>query len=733
MRAASYSRTMYRSAVFSLVLIFLSVLTSTTGAAAVASSSIHPSKVTAPFALDAGLADPRWSQATRVRNFTDAVTRTAPRSPTEAAMYYDDRNIYVAFWCRQDAPITATQTTNNIGFGSDDFVGIGIDPSGNADRAYYFEITPAGTRFQQSIENTRYQPQWDGRAHLGNGEWTAMLVIPLSAMKLASGSAQTWRINFVRGVIRTGEKQTWSFSGQMDTGNGFPALADARYWETAGGIEIPRSATIPRPSVDVYALTSGGAGRSEFVTRGGTAFTQNPRTAGVDMTYPITSTISFVGTLNPDFSNVDADQLTITPQIFQRNLVEYRPFFAQGANYINNSATALGINEPPNILFYSPSIGTFDRGAKVEGTYGKYQSLGLLEARGSDDITGEPFDDMAFGWKHVLPGRTFGYWTNGVIANHGSVHDESVEMGIQARDLRTGWVGALFHEGENTTTPVASYKASSTYGFIDHQNANHEGLIAFKNIGPQFNPIDGFTLIGDIRGLGFSYGMFGAGPPKTNIRDGNIYVYGDRYFDGSGAIHKADAGIDVFGNFKADYYLTFGSHQTEVRSYDGNFYSGYPLYINPKDQRFDVNYAGFGLHQSSPSPVNFQYSWGAFGDYYLTQVTSNGARALNRRMSLSWEYDGTRERFYAGGADGQWLRRLGLSYSFDANTSMSIGLRNISGEGGFASPGTNFSGTLHRIYRNGNEFYASFGTPAATKTINRFLFKYVFRSNSQQR
>lgn len=722
-----------RTAVFSLALVLLGAMTHGSVSAALASSSIHASKTTAPFALDAALADPRWNQATRVRGFTDAATHAEARSATEAALYYDDRNLYVAFWCRQDVPITATQTTNNVGFGSDDFVGVGIDPSGNADRAYYFEITPAGTRFQQSIENTRYQPQWAGRASAGNGQWTAMLVIPLSAMKLSAGTSQTWRINFVRGVIRSGEKQTWSYSGQMDSGNGFPALADARYWATVGGLEIPRTATIPRPSVDVYALASGGVGRSQFVTPSGSAFTQNPRATGVDVTYPVTSTMSFVGTLNPDFSNVDADQLTITPQIFQRNLIEYRPFFAQGANFINNSATAYGINEPPNLVFYSPSIGTFDRGAKLEGTYGKYQSLGLLEARGTNEITGEAFDDMAFGWKHVLPGRTFGYWTNGVIANHGSLHDETMELGIQARDLRTGWVSGLFHEGEHTSTPSDRYDSSSTYGFIDHQNANHEALLGFRNIGPQFNPVDGFTLVGDIKGPGASFNWFGAGPPHTNLKNGNIYVFADRYIDGSGAVHKADAGFDAFGTFKADYYLQLGSHQTEVRTYDGNFYSGFPLYLNPKDQRFDTNYVGFGMHQSSPDPVNFQYSWGAFGDYYLQQVTANGARPLNSRMSLSWEYDGTRERFFSGGSDGQWLRRIGFSYSLDPNTSFSIGLRSISGEGGFASPGTNLSATLHRIYPNGNEFYASFGTPSATKTVNRFLLKYVFRSNAQQR
>jgi len=168
-----------------------------------------------------------------------------------------------------------------------------------------------------------------------------------------------------------------------------------------------------------------------------------------------------------------------------------------------------------------------------------------------------------------------------------------------------------------------------------------------------------------------------------------------------------------------------------VRGYDGDLFSGYPLYRNPRDLRFDISYLGLGLHPTSPSPVNAQYSWGPFGDYYLQQVTSNGARPLWRNTTLTWEYDGTRERFFAGGADGQWLRRVGLSYSLGADSSISFALRSISGNGGFAPPGVNLSGTFHRIYPSGNEFYASFGTPAATKTVNRFLVKYVFKSTGK--
>ena len=100
----------------------------------------------------------------------------------------------------------------------------------------------------------------------------------------------------------------------------------------------------------------------------------NVRSFGGDVSYPITPTIRFVGTLNPDFSNVEIDQQTIVPQEFQRQLIEYRPFFAQGAAFINASSgprTPTGpTSTATNLVFYSPSVGPFDSGAKMEGTFG---------------------------------------------------------------------------------------------------------------------------------------------------------------------------------------------------------------------------------------------------------------------------------------------------------------------------------------------------------------------------
>jgi hypothetical protein len=660
-----------------------------------------------------------WGSATHISQFTDVASRSPARSRTEAAVYYDDTNVYITFWCSQDAPLTATQTTHNVGFGSDDFVGIGIDPSGNGERAYYFEVTPLGTRYAQASETTRYLPRWNARVAKTERGWSAMLIVPFAAMKLSAAHRQTWRINAVRGVIATGEKLSSSYNVQMDVGAGFPDLADARYWKPSTPLEISTTASRGKPTVDVYGIGVVGTDRRRFIAPDTSTFTRTPRIAGIDFAAPLTGTLSLVGTLSPDFSNVDADQVTIVPQIYQRNLTEYRPFFAQGANYINNAATALAVNEPANVTFYSPSIGAIDQGLKLEGTYGDFQSLGLLEVSGTNTSTGEPFHDMAFGWKHILPKRAFGYWTNGAIASHGALHDSTIELGAQARDLRTGWVGAFFHESEFTTLGADKYESSSTSGFIDHQNDHHEALIGFRAITPRFQPADGFTQLADIRGLTAEYTQF--------FGRSSIDTFADRYVDSTGAAHKSDTGFTITRRLLSDTVLTLGHVQTEARSYDGSIYTGFPAYKNAVTQTFEVSSLEVAFHAASPSPVDLKYSWGPYGNGFLQQVGASGGRTFSRRIGASWEYDTAHQRS-GSTMQSQSLYRLSLAYSLSANSSFVFGLRSVTGDGVFSQTGVNVTATLHRILENGDEFYASYGSPAANSTLRRLLVKYVFKS-----
>src|SRR5579864_3083145 len=98
-----------------------------------------------------------------VRDFYDFTHREKARDSTVATLRYTASALIVHFQCTQvGTPIVHRQTTNGLGFGTDDYAGIAIDPSGNTSRVYDFEITPGGVRYQHASESTQYDPRWSG-------------------------------------------------------------------------------------------------------------------------------------------------------------------------------------------------------------------------------------------------------------------------------------------------------------------------------------------------------------------------------------------------------------------------------------------------------------------------------------------------------------------------------------------------------------------------------------------
>src|SRR5215467_9027887 len=149
---------------------------------AVAASIDRQSKVaavraTAPLSLDATLSDPQWQNGLMAGEFFNFTTRRPANVKTVVYLLYDDTNLYVAFHCEQQGtPIIASQTTNNIGQGLDDEVGIGLDPSGNGSRVYMFQTTPKGVQYPYSSESNRYNPAWQTAAKIDGTSWNVVMI-----------------------------------------------------------------------------------------------------------------------------------------------------------------------------------------------------------------------------------------------------------------------------------------------------------------------------------------------------------------------------------------------------------------------------------------------------------------------------------------------------------------------------------------------------------------------------
>ena len=701
-----------------------------------------------PPALDPSLRDPAWALGEiKPTGYWNLTTRSAANLETRAYLLYDDRNLYVAFHAEQPGvPIVADQTTNNVGFGLDDFVGIAVDTAGSGSQVYFFETTPRGIRYQQASENVRYAARWQSAAAVTGQSWNAVLVIPLDVMRIPPGKDKTWRFNFIRAVAAKGEHYTWAYDGLMadgPVGQAWPAFSDARYWPAIAleGLSPGGRSGRRRPRAELYALASAGSDRTQFGQADGTFRQQSVRATGADLTLPLTNTINAVATLDPDFSNVEVDQLTIAPQEFQRQLQEYRPFFAQGARFLSPSDVGFSSpTSPNNAVFYSPRIGPFDRGAKVEGSFG-LQSFGALTFRGFDETTGNTFDDIAYGYRHALPDRTFSYWFDGVSAHHSVAGDDSTtELGTFGRNAKSGFTWGTNESFEHGSRLPGTGAAHSSTTFVDVHKPNWETAIGYNDISPNYNPIDGLTFNSDIRGFqGFTDISGSTRWAKNSMLSLNV----DRWFDRSGAVHEADAQALLTATFNNGLSINaLGPTVGTLRSYDipagadcsgpiagSSSFTGFPCYRNGRDQRFDLFQLAMGYRDGTPRPIDASFSFGPFGDNF-TQLFSIAASRPLGRLSLGFEYDGTYERaFRTGGLNSQWLRRISLGESLGDESNLSVSVRSINGLGGFApSAGTNVAFGYHRRFASGNELFVDYGTPAAFSTLHRFIVKFVLHT-----
>jgi hypothetical protein len=665
---------------------------------------------------DASLSDPVWQKAVLATGFYDLTTHIPAPLVTTAYLIYDADNVYVAFHSEQaGAQIHAAQTTNNVGFGQDDFVGVGLDPSGNGSQVYYFETTPRGVRYQQASESTRYDPPWQAYASVQGSAWNAVLVIPLKVLRASGG--HDWRFSFIRGVAAVGEHYTWAYNGVMQDSQppGYPLFSDARFWPALTGVEVHARAARPQPRAEIYGLESSGKDRMKFQQANGAFASQSVRNYGLDFTYPTTNTIAAVGTLNPDFSNVEVDQQTIAPQEFRRNLNEYRPFFAQGAQYFSPSqAPEGGLSGPGYQAFYTPGIGTFDRGLKLEGTFGM-QSIGLLNVRGLAP-DGSTLDDSAFGFNHQLSDGSFDYWVDGVLAHHDIGDDSTIESGLKGRNLADGFVYGYNQALETTNfgafPPQFAYERN---GFVDVHKPNYEWLYGYEDISPGYAPLDGITPFNDARGPLYSVN---ANATWRGVKSFSTFLAGDRFLTRDGTVHSAD----FFGNL--DFVFPDLVH-VNVSQATSEFND--PLFIGGVMLPFNATTLALGYRDGTPSPIDTSYGAGPFANFFLQQFTSSTSRAIGTRFNLSLEYDGTLERFDNGFRDGQLLRRIGIGESFGPDTNVSIALRSVNGRGGFALPGINLAVGLHERFRNSDELFVNFGTPAASATLDRLIIKYVLR------
>ena len=95
--------------------------------------------------------------------------------------------------------------------------------------------------------------------------------------------------------------------------------------------------------------------------------------AGLDLKYRVSSSLSLDATINPDFGQVEVDPAVVNLTAFETFFEEKRPFFIEGANIFSNFGRGgannfWGFNRSEPMLFYSRRIGRSPQGERRAAT-----------------------------------------------------------------------------------------------------------------------------------------------------------------------------------------------------------------------------------------------------------------------------------------------------------------------------------------------------------------------------
>jgi len=333
---------------------------------------VHPT--TAAITVDGVLDEAPWqAAATFTLDYETFPAENAP-PPVETEMWitYDDRNLYVAIRAQDPEPekIYARVRDRDNAY-RDDFAGVVLDTFNDERRAFEFFVNPLGVQldlFQNDAtggEDESWDALWASAGRVTGGGYEAEMAIPFSSLRFPRASGpQTWGIDALR-IWPRDTRRRFGLNKLPRGSNCY--LCHESKLVGFEGITPGRNIEVD-PTLTARGTESrdGGAGDFERETK------VDP---GITGRWGVTPAITLNATINPDFSQVEADaaQLDVNTQ-FALFFPEKRPFFLEGADLFDTRIQAI----------YTRNIADPAWGVKVTGKEGG-NAFGLISAR--DTIT----------------------------------------------------------------------------------------------------------------------------------------------------------------------------------------------------------------------------------------------------------------------------------------------------------------------------------------------------------
>jgi hypothetical protein len=265
-----------------------------------------------------GRIDPaEWADARHVTDFRKVQPLSgAPASqPTEAWILATPEGLAVAFRNVQPASVPRTRQRVRRDFDEQvDRVNLMVDFDGDGRTGYNFTVASTGGIADAVITNQNdFNDDWDGDWRHAVGEdaegWTVEMLVPwhIASMQSAAGDTRTLRIYLDRVVGSTGERAAWPAA----------SFERPRFLSDFNAVEVTQY------SQSLLAITPYASGLYDNV--GDRADYE----AGADVFWKPNGQFQLSGTVNPDFGQVESDDLVVNFSATETFISDKRPFFTE--------------------------------------------------------------------------------------------------------------------------------------------------------------------------------------------------------------------------------------------------------------------------------------------------------------------------------------------------------------------------------------------------------------------
>ncbi len=328
-------------------------------------------RVDAPAAtvtVDGVLDEAVWQSAVRLTGFSQysPVDGRPAEDQTEVLVFYSPTAIY--FGIRAHAQPGAVHATlaNRDKIDADDAIQIFLNPFKDGRQALVFGVNPLGIQADGALvegtnnrggtvfgglesgrEVTDLTPDYvfQSKGRLTDYGYEIEIAIPFKTLRFPADRVQSWALNVVRRVQSSGHEDSWT-----------PALrAKSSFLSQSGTLD---GLTDLRRGL-VLDLNPVATAHSDGARSGsGWQYDTSRPEFGGNVRWGVTPNLTLNGTINPDFSQIEADasQFTFDPRsaLF---FPEKRPFFLDGAELFNT----------PNNLIYTRRIAAPVTAVKLTG------------------------------------------------------------------------------------------------------------------------------------------------------------------------------------------------------------------------------------------------------------------------------------------------------------------------------------------------------------------------------